>query len=224
MIEVSSVSHRAAGRTILDAVDLRLEESRIAVIGANGSGKSTFVRLLNGLLLPTEGRVSVDGFDTRADGRAVRQRVGLVFQNPDLQIVLPTVVEDIGFGLRRRAIGADEVTRRVEGALESARLVSHRDHPAHLLSGGQKQLLAIWSMLVLEPAWMVFDEPTTLLDRRNTREVTDLILSLPMNVVVATHDLELAGRCDRVIVIEDGRVAADGTPGEAIQAYLAATS
>jgi biotin transport system ATP-binding protein len=224
VIEVRSVSHRAAGRTVLDAIDLRLDEPRIAVIGANGSGKSTFVRLLNGLLLPTEGEVSVDGFDTRTDGKNVRRRVGLVFQNPDLQIVLPTVVEDIGFGLRRRDIDADEVTRRVEEALASAHLTSHRDHPAHLRSGGQKQLLPIWCMLELEQTWMVFDEPTTLLDRRNTREVTDLIMALPMNTIVATHDLELAGRCDRVILIDEGRVAADGTPQEAIDAYLAATS
>jgi biotin transport system ATP-binding protein len=221
VIELSAVTHRAAGRTILDAVDLRLTESRVALIGANGSGKSTLARLLNGLLIPTEGRVTVDGLDTRSDGRAVRRRVGLVFQNPDLQIVLPTVIEDLGFGLRRRDLPEEEVARRVEEALAAARLTSHRDHPAHLLSGGQKQLLAIWSMLVLEPTWMVFDEPTTLLDQRNTREVTDLIMTLPMRVIVATHDLALARRCERVLVLDQGRVVADGPPEATIATYQA---
>lgn len=219
MIELSGVTHRATGRTILADVDLRFDGPRTAIIGANGSGKSTLVRLLNGLLLPTEGTVRVDGLDTRHDGPEIRRRVGLVFQNPDLQIVLPTVAEDLAFGLRRRGLDAAEIDRRVDEALEASRLDEHRDHPAQLLSGGQKQLLAIWSMLVLGPSWLVLDEPTTLLDERNGREVTDLIMGLPLGVVLATHDLRLAGRCERVVVLDGGRVVADGAPDEAITCY-----
>ena len=221
MIEVRGVTHLAAGRTLLDDLHLELEEPRVALIGANGSGKSTLARTLNGLIVPTRGEVLVDGLDTRTDGPAVRRRVGLVFQDPDLQIVLPTVAEDLAFGLRRRGLPPELIEPKVEEALGAAGLLEHRHHPSHLLSGGQKQLLATWSMLILEPAWMVLDEPTTLLDRRNSAMMTELILTLPMRVVIATHDLHLAERCERVIVLADGRIVADNTPDESIRCYEA---
>ncbi|MEU4743466.1 ATP-binding cassette domain-containing protein, partial [Actinosynnema sp. NPDC023658] len=142
-IEVEGVGHRFGERVVLRGVDLRLDERRVAVIGSNGSGKSTFARLLNGLLVPTEGRVRVDGLDTRKQGRAVRRRVGFVFQDPDVQIVMPTVAEDLAFGLKHRGVARDEVERRVSETLATYGLEEFRDHPAHLLSGGQKQLLAI---------------------------------------------------------------------------------
>jgi biotin transport system ATP-binding protein len=221
MIEIRQVSHRYGDRAVLDDVDLVLREQRIAVLGANGSGKSTLGRMLNGLLVPSVGRVLVDGLDTADDGAAVRRRVGFVFQNPDAQIVLPTVVEDVGFGLRNRGLDRAEIDRRVETALRTYRLDDHRDHPAHLLSGGQKQLLAVAGALILDPPWLVLDEPTTLLDHRNARDIRELLLGLEQHVVAITHDLELAAACDRVIVLDEGRVLEDADPQRAIDRYLA---
>jgi biotin transport system ATP-binding protein len=219
-MELQQVSHRFGDRQVLDRVDLTLREDRIAVIGANGSGKSTFARLLNGLLLPTEGEVRVDGLTTRRDGKAVRRLVGFVFQNPDAQIVLPTVVEDVALGLRDRGLSRAEMDARVDAALVEYGLADHRDHPAHLLSGGQKQLLAICSALIVEPRYVVMDEPTTLLDHRNARAVTERIASLDQRVVVVTHDLDLARTCERVLVVDEGRIVADDVPRRAIEAYL----
>jgi biotin transport system ATP-binding protein len=219
-MEVQQVSHRFGDRQVLDRVDLTLREDRIAVLGANGSGKSTFARLLNGLLLPTEGEVRVDGLTTRRDGKAVRRLVGFVFQNPDAQIVLPTVVEDVALGLRDRGLSRAEIDARVDAALVEYGLADHRDHPAHLLSGGQKQLLAICSALIVEPRYVVMDEPTTLLDHRNARAVTERIASLDQQVVAITHDLDLARTCERVLVLDEGRIVADDVPRRAIDAYL----
>lgn len=221
MIELVGVAHRYGTRQVLRGLDLTLTERRVAVLGANGSGKSTFARLLNGLVVPTEGRVRVAGLDTARDGAAVRRQVGFMFQEPDAQIVLPTVAEDVGFGLRGRGLDRADVARRVDAALATHGLDGHRDHPAHLLSGGQKQLLALAGVLVTEPAVLVLDEPTTSLDLRNARALRSRLLELEPMVVVATHDLELAAACDRAIVLEDGRVLADGPPAEAVAAYLA---
>jgi biotin transport system ATP-binding protein len=220
-IEVEGVSHRFGDREVLRGVDLRLDERRVAVIGSNGSGKSTFARLLNGLLVPSEGRVRVDGLDTRKQGKAVRRRVGFVFQDPDVQIVMPTVAEDLAFGLKHRGVTPDETRRRVSATLDAYGLAEFRDHPAHLLSGGQKQLLAIAAVLVLEPEHVVFDEPTTLLDLRNRRRIGKLIHDLPQRTVVVSHDLELIAGFDRVIVFDGGRVVADGPSEETIAFYVA---
>ncbi len=219
-MELEQVSHRFGDRQVLDRIDLTLREDRVAVLGANGSGKSTFARLLNGLLLPAEGEVRVDGLTTRRDGKAVRRLVGFVFQNPDAQIVLPTVVEDVALGLRDRGLSRAEIDARVDAALVEYGLAAHRDHPAHLLSGGQKQLLAICSALIVEPRYVVMDEPTTLLDHRNARAVTERIASLDQQVVVITHDLDLARTCERVLVVDAGRIVADDVPRRAIGAYL----
>jgi biotin transport system ATP-binding protein len=191
----------------------------VAVIGANGSGKSTLARLLNGLVLPTQGTVTVDGLDTRRDGGAVRRKVGFVFTDPDAQIVMPTVAEDVAFSLRRKDFTTAQRAGRVREMLDRFGLGGHADHPAHLLSGGQKQLLALASVLVIEPEILVCDEPTTLLDLRNTRIVSDLIEALPQQVILVTHDLDQAKGWPRVLVVDDGRVVADG-PGEtSVQAY-----
>ena len=171
LIVFDGVSHRYGDRLVVRDVSVRLDERRIGVIGANGSGKSTFVRMLNGLVVPTSGSVRVAGLDPDKQARQVRHRVGFCFTDPDAQIVMPTVVEDIAFGLRRRGLDKEEVADRVERALASYGLAEHRDHPAHLLSGGQKQLLAIASVLVTEPDLLVMDEPTTLLDLANARRI-----------------------------------------------------
>lgn len=214
--EVGEASTR---RTVLDGIDLELTERRIGVIGANGSGKSTFARLLNGLVLPTRGTVAVDGLDTRGDGAAVRRRVGFCFSDPDAQIVMPTVREDVALGLRRRGRSRTEVARRVAAALAQVGLGGHADHPAHLLSSGQKQLLALTSVLVTEPDVLVLDEPTTLLDLRNSRDVARRLAGLRQQVVLVTHDLSALDGFDRVLMIDEGRVAFDGAPADAVAAY-----
>lgn len=223
-IDLSEVSHAYGDRPVLADVSLTLTERRVGVVGANGSGKSTFARLLNGLVLPSSGTVTVDGLDTRTQGREVRRRVGFVFQDPDAQIVHPTVEEDLAFGPHNQGLPAGEIARRVDEVLTRYGLAGHRDHPAHLLSGGQKQLLAIAGVLVMQPRRIVFDEPTTLLDLANTRRVSRVIDELEQDVVVVTHHLDQLAGFDRVLVFEGGRVVADGSPGETVPWYVARAS
>lgn len=225
VIELDHVSHAFAdgvgSRLVVDDVTLTLTEQRIGVIGANGSGKSTFARMLNALVIPTTGKVRVDGLDTASEARAVRRRVGFCFTDPDAQIVMPTVAEDIAFGLRRRRLAPAEIAARVDAALASYGLDAHRDHPAHLLSGGQKQLLALASVLVTEPELVVMDEPTTLLDLANTERIRTVVRGLAQQVVLVTHHLDLVDDFDRVIVFHEGRLAFDGSPGTAVAHYRA---
>jgi biotin transport system ATP-binding protein len=218
-IELVGVHHSFGERTVLDGLDLRLTEHRVGVVGANGSGKSTFARLLNGLVVPITGSVLVDGLDTRTAVREVRRRVGFVFQDPDAQIVHPTVAEDAAYGLENQGVPAAERAERVAEVLERYGLAGHADHPAHLLSGGQKQLLAIAGVLVMRPARIVFDEPTTLLDLVNARRVARVIDELPQSAVVVTHDLDLLDGFDRVLVMDAGRVVEDGPAEQSVRAY-----
>ncbi|HEY6796038.1 MAG TPA: ABC transporter ATP-binding protein [Kineosporiaceae bacterium] len=218
---LDDVTLRYGDREVLRDVQLELTEPRIGIVGGNGSGKSSLARLLNGLVLPTRGRVLVEGLDTARDGPAVRRQVGFVFTDPDAQIVMPTVAEDVGFSLRRSGLSRSERDARVAAALERVGLASHADHPAHLLSGGQKQLLALTAVLVTDPAVLVCDEPTTLLDARNARRVATLLAGLPQQVIMVTHHLEQLESFDRILVIEDGGVVADGPPGQALAAYRA---
>jgi biotin transport system ATP-binding protein len=219
MIQLEAVSHRYGDREVLRDIDLSLVEDRIGVIGANGSGKSTLARLLNGLVVPSTGRVLVDGMDTARDGAGVRRKVAFVFSDPDAQIVMPTVGEDVAFSLRRHGLGKVEVAERVREVLGRFGLGDHEDHPAHLLSSGQKQLLALASVLVTEPEVLVCDEPTTLLDLRNSRHVAGLLEGLQQRVVLVTHDLELVRGWQRVLVIDEGRIVADGPAEQSIAHY-----
>jgi biotin transport system ATP-binding protein len=221
VIRLEGVSHRYGDRWVLRGVDLELAERRIGVVGANGSGKSTLARTINGLVVPSSGRVLVGGLDTAKDGPAVRRRVGFVFTDPDAQIVMPTVAEDVAFSLRRSGLSKAEVAERVRAALDRFGLAGHADHPAHLLSGGQKQLLAFTAVLVAEPEVLVCDEPTTLLDARNAARVAALLAELPQQVVLVTHHLEQLDGFDRVVVVDEGRVVANGAPDEALGAYRA---
>jgi biotin transport system ATP-binding protein len=220
MIEISNVHHRFGEREVLKNLNLTLKEKRIAILGSNGSGKSTFARLLNGLVIPTSGTVRVDGADTAKEGKTVRRKVGFVFQDPDNQIVFPIVEEDIAFGMKNLGFDKQAITRKTEEALHRYDLVSHRNHPSHLLSGGQKQLLAISGVLVMEPSYIVFDEPTTLLDLRNKKRVTQAIAELEQTTIVVTHDLDMVRGYDRAIVISDGEVVCDDVPAKAIGRYL----
>lgn len=223
VIEVRGVTHAfgagPAERVVLRDVDVTLREHRIGIVGANGSGKSTFARLLNGLVEPTSGEVLVDGLSTVRDGREVRRRVGFCFTDPDAQIVMPTVREDVAFSLRSSKLAKQEVAERVDRALARFGLQDLGDRPAHLLSGGQKQLLALAAVLITEPDLVVMDEPTTLLDLRNARMIGEVIAGLDRQVILVTHHLDLLVDFDRVLVFDAGRVVGDASPAEAVELY-----
>ena len=221
LIDLAGVTHGFdGGAPVLRDVTVRLTEQRVGVIGANGSGKSTFARMLNGLVVPEQGTVTLDGLDTARQGKEVRRRVGFCFTDPDAQIVMPTVAEDVAFSLRRRGLTRTEVDARVEAALAAHGLAGRGDHPAHLLSGGQKQLLALAAVLVTEPDLLVMDEPTTLLDIRNARQVAEVVRGLPQQVVLVTHHLDLLADFHRVLVFDRSRLVHDGAPADAIAHYL----
>lgn len=207
--------------TVLRETTLDLTEQRIALIGPNGSGKSTLARLVNGLVEPTTGRVTVDGLDVRRKGREVRRRVGFVFTDPTAQLVMPTVAEDVALSLRHRVKDRAKRADAAREVLASYGLAELADRSVHTLSGGQRQLLAIAGVLATEPSILVADEPTTLLDLRNSRAIGDLLLALPQQVVIATHDLDLALRCDRALLVDDGAVVADGPPADVVAHYRA---
>lgn len=214
-----SVSTADGDLALLHPTTLTLSERRIALIGSNGSGKSTFARLLNGLIEPTAGRVTVDGLDTKREGAAVRRKVGFVFTNPDSQLVMPTSLEDIALSLRRAIKDKDARRARAREILTEMGLAERADTSIHALSGGQKQLLALAGILATEPDVLIADEPTTLLDLRNTQLIADRLFALRQQLILVTHDLDLALRCDRAIVIDDARVAFDGQPTDAVAFY-----
>lgn len=218
-IVFDSVHHAFGERQVLRGIDLRIEERRVGIVGANGSGKSTLARMINGLLTPASGTVTVDGVDTARKGAKVRRKVGFVFTDPDTQIVMPTVAEDLAFSLRRSGLDKTEVAARVAGILDRFGLAGHAEHPSHLLSGGQKQLLALGAVLIRRPEVIVADEPTTLLDLRNARVIAEALDAVDQQVIVVTHQLSLLTGFDRVIVIDNGAVAFDGDPAAALPAY-----
>ncbi|MEI5584616.1 MULTISPECIES: energy-coupling factor ABC transporter ATP-binding protein [unclassified Agromyces] len=220
-IRFEDVGHRFGDERVVDDVTLELTERRVGIVGANGSGKSTLARMINGLVTPTEGRVEVDGLDVARHGREVRRRVGFVFTDADTQIVMPTVREDVAFTLRRHRLDAADAAARVDATLDRFGLADLADRPAHRLSGGQKQLLALAAVLVGEPSIVVADEPTTLLDARNARRIAEHFETLDQQLVVVSHQLELLESFDRVVVMEAGRVVADDEPRPALDAYRA---
>jgi energy-coupling factor transport system ATP-binding protein len=205
----------------LKNLSLTVEEGEyIALIGPNGSGKSTLARHLNAILLPTGGIVTVDGFVTTQEEHRweIRRRVGMVFQNPDNQIVATTVEEDVAFGLENLGIETSMMAQRVTEALEMVGLRSLRNHAPHLLSGGQKQRLAIAGIIAMRPRCLVLDEPTAMLDPRGRREVLETIKRMNhqegITVVHITHFMEEALEADRVIVMDRGQIAHAGPPAE----------
>ncbi len=220
MIDVENVSLTLGTNEVLRDVSLKLAERRIAIIGANGSGKSSFARLLNGLLLPSKGEVRVNGMGTKKNGKDIRRKVGFVFQNPDNQIVFPVVEEDIAFGMKNLGFSKEVIAEKTKAVLTQYDMLHLMEHPAHLLSGGQKQLLAISGVLVMEPEYIVMDEPTTLLDLRNKRRVAAAIEALAQTVIMVTHDLDIIQNFDRVIAFENGKVCLDGPPSSVIQDYM----
>ena len=226
-LEARHVGLELDGARILTDVNCEIDVRRLAIIGPNGSGKSTFLRLIDGLATPTEGELHVLGIDPAKEPRRVHDAVGFVFTNPDSQIIMPTAAEDVAFSLKNarregRRLSKEESDRRVAAALERFGLQDVADVPAHSLSGGQKQLLSLAAALVREPALVLADEPTTMLDLPNARRIErELTEGLGVPLIVATHDLELAARCDLALRFEDGRIAEVDEPDRVIAHYRA---
>lgn len=220
MIEIQAVSHRFGEREVLQNINLSLTESRIGIVGSNGSGKSTFVRLLNGLLIPDRGEVWVDGLNTRKQTKAIRRKVGFVFQNPDNQIVYPIVEEDLAFGLKNLKLSKAEIAARVDQMLQRYHLEPLRHQPTYSLSGGEKQLLAIAAVLITNPQYIIFDEPTTLLDLRNRNLIERVLWDLTQSIIVVSHDLDLLKTFDRILVFEAGQIIMDDRPEIALPYYV----
>ncbi len=204
---------------ILDNINLTLTEQRIGIIGENGGGKSTLTRLINGLGEPTTGTVAVDGLNVAEHGKEIRQKVGFVFSDAENQIVMPQVRDDVAFSLRRFKLPKAERNQRADAALNRFGLADRAEQSPHTLSGGQKQLLALAAVLVIDPVLIIADEPTTLLDLRNRDRIKREFAKLEQQLIVVTHDLEFLSDFDRVICIDDHHVAADGTPDEVISFY-----
>ena len=204
---------------VLDGVSLSIEEgSFVAVLGHNGCGKSTLAKHMNAILLPSGGTVYVDGIDTADDSRLldIRRAVGMVFQNPDNQIVANVVEEDVAFAPENLGVPPAEIRQRVDDALKAVNMYDHREHAPHLLSGGQKQRVAIAGVIAMQPRCIVLDEPTAMLDPIGRKDVLRTIKELNrtrgVTVVLITHHMDEAAQADRLIVMAKGRVVADGAP------------
>lgn len=204
---------------VLDGVSLSVPEGQfVAVLGHNGSGKSTLAKHFNGILLPTEGKVTIDGTDTTDEDKIydIRQTVGMVFQNPDNQIVATIVEEDVAFALENIGVPPDEIRRRVDEALKTVDMYDYREHSPHQLSGGQKQRVAIAGIIAMRPRCIVMDEPTAMLDPKGRKEIMNTIKLLNrehgITVVLITHYMEEAAQADRVVVIDKGKILLDDIP------------
>ena len=214
-------TYEEAAHPALEDVSLDIGEGEfVAVLGHNGSGKSTLAKLMNALYLPTEGKIFVRGMDTADDERLwdIRREAGMIFQNPDNQLVATVVREDVAFGLENIGVPHDEMVRRVDEALAAVRMTDFAESAPHLLSGGQKQRIAIAGILAMQPGCIIADEATAMLDPSGRREVLDTVRSLcrekGITVVWITHFMEEAAQADRVAVVSDGRIRLEGTPRE----------
>ena len=210
--------------TVLDRISLTIEPgSFVAILGHNGSGKSTLAKHFNAILLPTDGKVYVDGMDTADEERLldIRRRVGMVFQNPDNQIVASVVEEDVAFAPENLGVPSPEIRLRVDEALATVGMTAYARHAPHLLSGGQKQRVAIAGVLAMEPECIVLDESTAMLDPVGRREVLSTVKQLNrekgITVVLITHHMDEAAQADRLVVMHDGRVVHDGPPSQVFQ-------
>ena len=221
IIKIEHLSYTYPGETEPSLKDLNLEIGTgtfVAVLGHNGSGKSTLAKHLNAILLPTEGRVLVDGIDTADEQQLLRVRgtVGMVFQNPDNQIVANVVEDDVAFAPENLGVPPEEIRRRVDAALKQVGMYEFRMHAPHLLSGGQKQRVAIAGVIAMEPKCIVLDEPTAMLDPAGRREVVETVTRLcrekGITVVLITHHMNECIGADRVIVMSNGVIVADGAP------------
>ena len=206
---------------ILKDINLEINEGEfVALLGHNGSGKSTLAKLINGLLLPGQGDVLVDGMNTKNEEEIwdIRRTAGMVFQNPDNQLVATIVEDEVAFGPENMGVEPSEIRRRVDRALEDVGMADYKKNAPHLLSGGQKQRVAIAGILAMSPKYIILDEPTAMLDPSGRREVMDTLIKLNKEegktIILITHYMEEAAISDRVVVMEDGKMVLSGTPRE----------
>lgn len=218
-IRFTDCSVRFGERVALQPLTLEITERRVGIIGLNGSGKTTFARLINGLVKPSAGQVTVNGLDTVKDERAVLSEAGFIFQNPQHQLIMPVVADDIGFGLKNRGLKSEEIDRRTQAVLSRFGVEHLARRRVHELSGGETQLIAMASVVVTDPKILILDEPTNQLDLRNRRRVADTIATLDEDTLVITHDLPLVENVERLLLFHEGRLAADGAPQETIRRY-----
>lgn len=218
--KIDDSGNEVPGKKAVNGISLDIGKgSFVAVVGMNGSGKSTFAKSLNGLLLPTSGSVTVDGFDTRDEEHIwdIRSKVGMVFQNPDNQIVSSIVEDDVAFGPENLGVPPEEIRKRVDEALKRVGMYELKDKGAHMLSGGQKQRIAIAGAVAMRPECIVFDEPTAMLDPKGRASVMSIIKDLNsagITCILITHFMSEAEQSDRIIVMKEGRLIADRTPAE----------
>lgn len=212
---------RFGERLILEPISLRLTQRRIGIVGLNGSGKTTFSRMINGLVQPAAGRVLTNGCDTTKDATRVRAMVGYIFQNPANQIVLPLIRDDIALGLQSRRLGKAERDEAVMAALDRVGATHLADRRAHELSGGEVQLAALAAVLATAPGLVIMDEPTNQLDLKNRNRVARIIGGLAEDVIVISHDLSLLADFERVLLFDKGRLIHDGPAAETLARYRA---
>ncbi len=218
-IRFSNCGVSFGARTALSPFSLTLNERRIGIIGLNGSGKTTFAKLINGLVKPTVGSVTVNGHDTDKDAKAVLAQAGFIFQNPAQQIIMPIVQEDVAYGVRARGVSKAEANIKALATLDSLGITDLAKRRVHELSGGENQLVAIASVIATEPSILILDEPVNQLDLKNRKRVVDTLARLEQNLIVISHDLALLEDYDRVILFDQGQIVADGAPADVIARY-----
>ena len=208
-----------AGRAVLSDISLRLSEGRVGIVGRNGSGKTSLLRVMAGLVQASTGRVSVNGRDPWVDRKAMLRAIGILFQNPDHQILFPTVAEELAFGLMQIGLAREEAAARVSAVLAAEGRGHWAGAPTHTLSQGQKQYLCLMAVLAMEPEWLLLDEPFASLDLPSELRLRRRLAGLAQHVVVISHDPDAVAEMDRVIWIEAGRIRADGTPGAVLPKF-----
>ncbi len=219
MITLKNIICRTQERIILEDINLSLSQKTTAIIGANGSGKSTFIRLLNGLILPDEGEIWVGDYKTESkDIKKIRKNIGFMFQNPDHQIIWPQVKEDLAFSLKNHHYPKACYDEYIDNILNQLKIKHLKESLTHELSGGERQLVALAALLIIEPQWLIFDEPTTMLDLYNKLNIKKLISNLKQKIVIVTHDLDWASEFEYIIWLNKGKVEQAGGP-EVIELY-----
>lgn len=214
-----NVSHQYDDSAVLHNISATLTEHRIGIAGLNGSGKSTLIRMINGLIHPTSGTVHVNGLNVAKKASQVRKQVGFVFADPTSQIIMPSVIEDVEFSLRKTVKDSAQRRQQALKYLADYGLSPFADQSPYTLSGGQQQLLAITSIMATNPSIIVADEPTGALDLRNALRIRQLFQELPAQMIVVSHDFELLADMERILVLHDGHLVYDGEPSTALPFY-----
>ncbi|WP_425359019.1 energy-coupling factor ABC transporter ATP-binding protein [Ancylobacter aquaticus] len=219
LIRLENVTLTRGGRVVLDDISLEIAERRVGLIGTNGSGKSSLVRLLNGLLAADKGRITVHGLDAHEKASELPRTVGFIFQNPDHQIIFPTVAEEIAFSLEQAGMPRRQAAKEAVPALARFERAHWAERPVHALSEGEKQFLCIIAVLVMTPSLLILDEPFSSLDLPTRRRLEALVAGLDQQVILVAHELDAFAGYERVIWLHEGRVRGDGPPGEVVPAY-----